>query len=99
MSIGSKKVGPRGLAIAGVVVMGMLFIAAGSKNSSAPPPTINSDHRVMAQVLITQAGYRCGDVNAMVRLTFKSGFRVTCDGSRYAYALEDSGGRWVVRAE
>jgi len=41
-------------------------------------------------------GYRCDSVSAFMTFALSHGFRLTCNGNRYAYELKDVGGRWRV---
>ncbi|HRI54436.1 MAG TPA: hypothetical protein PLW65_30060, partial [Pseudomonadota bacterium] len=67
--------------------------------SSTPPPPITAEGKQAAQLAIKLAGYRCDSVSYMGRHVFKVGFRVTCNDDRYAYELNDEGGRWVVKLD
>jgi hypothetical protein len=103
----AKKTSKVTLAVVGIGTL--IFIGAivqGGKSAlpsapaSAPPRgSATEDQRAVAQQVIKLAGYRCDDVEYMGPLLTKTGFRVTCNASRYAYALVDEGGRWVVRLD
>lgn len=67
--------------------------------SSTPSPPITAEAKKAAQLAIKLAGYRCDSVSYMGRHVFKVGFRVTCNEDRYAYELNDEGGRWVVKLD
>jgi predicted nucleic acid-binding Zn-ribbon protein len=67
--------------------------------SSTPQPPITAEAKKAAQVAIKLAGYRCDSISYMSRHAFKVGFRVTCNDDRYAYELNDEGGRWVVKLD
>jgi hypothetical protein len=76
------------------------FLARGGEGSSAPPRgAATEEQRALAQAAIRSANYRCDDVEYMGPLLSKPGFRVTCNGSRYAYEWVDEGGRWTVRLD
>lgn len=83
------------------VIFLIYSMSQGSKTggSSAPSPPITAEAKTAAQLAIKLAGYRCDSVSYMGRHVFKVGFRVTCNEDRYAYELNDEGGRWVVKLD
>lgn len=59
----------------------------------------DQENRIGAAQMIAAAGYSCNSVDAMHKLLTKTGVRVNCNGYRYAYIINDEGGRWVVRLD
>jgi hypothetical protein len=51
------------------------------------------------QSAIRAAGYQCDAISYAGRLAVRTGFRVTCDGDRYAYSITDESGQLVVRRD
>jgi hypothetical protein len=98
-----KPVGKLGIGVA-VLFLGFLLYAMGhssstSRDPAAPRPEDNPGVRADAQRAIGLAGYTCDSISFMGQLVTKTGFRVTCNGNRYAYTITDEGGRIVVRLD
>lgn len=76
-----------------------------SQNSTSNTSTANSKPEIdpafrrEAQAAIQLAGYKCDSISFIGRLITKTGFRVTCNDDRYAYAITDEGGRIIVRLD
>lgn len=48
---------------------------------------------------IRNAGYRCDSISRISPMLFKRGIVIHCNEWRYAYDIEDKGGRWVVTVD
>lgn len=96
-----KPVGKLGIALAALLLV--FFIASLSRQPSQSTndskPEDNPQVRQEAQLAIRVAGYACDSVDAMRRQLTRVGFRVNCNGFRYAYTITDEGGRMVVRLD
>ena len=79
--------------------VGSLMSPDRSANTGQPVGNATPEVQYAVQAAVKSAGYRCDELNAVVRHVFASGYRVTCNGYRYAYSIEDRGGRWVVTVE
>lgn len=87
------------LGIGVLAIVGAMSRGGGGSSSLPPRGSATDTQREMAQMMIKGKGNRCDDIEYMGPLLTKPGFRVTCNGSRYAYELADEGGRWVVRVD
>lgn len=70
-----------------------------SERGSSQASGVSPEVQFAVQAAVKHAGYRCDELNAVVRHVFASGYRVSCNGYRYAYSIEDRGGRWVVTVD
>jgi hypothetical protein len=70
-----------------------------NSSTSNSKPEVDPAFRREAQAAIQLAGYKCDSISFIGRLITKTGFRVTCNDDRYAYAITDEGGRIIVRLD
>lgn len=54
------------------------------------------EQREAARSLIRMNGYACQPVDFCLQSSWDGSYRVTCNGNRYVYGLEDRGGNWTV---
>lgn len=82
----------------------LIFSAVMSRdggNQQSTPAVSNVTPAVLhtVQAAVKNAGFRCDSLSGVVPHVFASGYRVTCNDHRYAYSIDDRGGRWVVTVD
>ena len=79
------------------LIFSVVMSREGSNQRPAPPNSnVSPEVQYAVQAAVKHAGYRCDSLSGVVSHVFTAGYRVTCNEHRYAYSIEDRGGRWVV---
>ena len=96
----SKSTRQRNLLIAlgaAFLIFSAVMSRDGGNQQSAPPGSnVTPEVRYAVQAAVKNAGHRCDSLSGVVPHVFTSGYRVTCNDHRYAYSIDDRGGRWAV---
>jgi hypothetical protein len=89
-----------GILVLMLAAIGNMISNPGSGTASSPSSSeITPEIRYAVQEAIKFRGYRCDSLSYVGRQVFGSGYRVTCNNDRYAYSINDEGGRWVVKLD
>lgn len=94
-----------------VILSVFTFIAAPSTAARAASYEKDKDFRCSPSVsdcpaltdalvtMVRSQGYRCDSVSYVDKWMLKVGFTIRCNNFRNEFAIEDHGGRWIIKVK